>query len=220
MDELDIDIGMNLNMQLLIGESKRRHDVQVIGYLKGKSFLVTMPRENGALAKIFPHDEYIVRYFKGRNIIAFKTKILHVSKIPYFHLHLEFPTQLEKVEIRQAERINISVTAQALIMGQKHWSVIRDLSAGGAQVVINDQVGKEGDHLELFFDLKIGEIEREIHLVAMIRNVRKTKNKDTGKDEYRYGVEFMDPSEQEVVFVQGFVYEQLLIHRENSSAQN
>lgn len=220
MDELDIDIGMNLNMQLLIGESKRRHDVQVIGYLKGESFLVTMPRENGILAKIFPHDEYIVRYFKGRNIIAFKTKILYVAKVPYFHLHLEFPTQLEKVEIRHSERINISITAQTLVQGEKHWSVIRDLSAGGAQVVINDEVGKPEDHVELFFDLKIGEIEREIHLVAMIRNVRKGKNEDTGKDEYHYGVEFMDPSEQEVVFVQGYVYEQLLTHRENSSTQN
>lgn len=220
MDELDIDIGMNLNMQLLVGESKRRHDVQVIGYLKGESFLVTMPRESGVLAKIFPHDEYIVRYFKGRNIIAFKTKILHVAKIPYYHLHLEFPTQLEKIEIRQAERIKISITAQTLVHGEKYWSVIRDISAGGAQLVINDEVAKKGEHLELFFDLKIGEIEREIHLVALVRNVRKGKNEDTGKDEYHYGVEFIDPSEQDVVFVQGFVYEQLLTHRENGSAQN
>lgn len=220
MDELDINIGMNINMQLLVGESKRRHEVQVIGYLKGESFLVTMPRESGALAKIFPHDEYIVRYFKGKNIIAFKTKILHVATIPYYHLHLEFPKELEKIEIRQAERINISITAQTLVQGEKHWSVIRDISAGGAQVVINDEVGKAEDHVELFFDLKIGEIEREIHLVALIRNVRKGKNEDSGKDEYYYGVEFMDPSELDVVFVQGFVYEQLLTHRENDSAQN
>lgn len=219
MEELDINIGTNLNMQLLVGESKRRHDVQVIGYLKGESFLVTMPRENGALAKIFPHDEYIVRYFKGKNIVAFKTKILHVSKIPYYHLHLEFPKQLEKIEIRQAERINISITAQTQVKGQKHWSVIRNLSAGGAQVIINDEVGKSGEHIELFFDLKIGDIEREIHLVAVIRNIRKGKNESTGKDEYHYGVEFMDPSEQDVVFVQGFVYEQLLNNRDSESAK-
>ncbi len=218
MEDLDINIGMAINMQLLAGESKRRHDVQVIGYLKGESFLVTMPRENGVLAKIFPHDEYIVRYFKGKNIIAFKTKILHVAKIPFYHLHLEYPTQLEKVEIRQTERIHISITAQTMVDGQKHWSVIRDISAGGAQVVINDEVGKTDDHIELFFDLKIGDIEREIHLVALVRNVRKEKNSDTGKDEYRYGVEFIDPSEDDAVFVQGFVYEQLLNNRENGSS--
>ena len=218
MEDLDINIGMAINMQLLAGESKRRHDVQVIGYLKGESFMVTMPRENGALAKIFPHDEYIVRYFKGKNIIAFKTKILHVAKIPFYHLHLEYPTQLEKVEIRQTERIHISITAQTMVDGQKHWSVIRDISAGGAQVVINDEVGKTDDHIELFFDLKIGDIEREIHLVALVRNVRKEKNSDTGKDEYRYGVEFIDPSEDDAVFVQGFVYEQLLNNRENGSS--
>lgn len=214
MEDLDINIGMPLNMQLLVGESKRRHDVLVIGYLKGESLLVTMPRESGALAKIFPHDEYIVRYFKGKSIFAFKCKILHVAKIPFWHLYLEYPKNVEKVDIRQAERIRISVTAQTMANGEKHWSVIRDLSAGGAQVVLNKEVGKAGEHIELFFDLKIGEIEREIHLVALIRNVRTGKSDTTGKPEYIYGVEFMDPSEQDVVFVQGFVYEQLLTNRD------
>jgi len=220
MEDFDINIGMNLNMQLLVGESRRRHEVQVIGYLKGESFLVTMPRESGALAKIFPNDEYIVRYFKGKNIIAFKTKILHVATIPYYHLHLEFPKELEKITVRQAERINLSINAQTLMMGEKYWSVIRDLSGGGAQVIINDEIGNPGDHIELFFDLNIGEIEREIHLVALIRNVRKNKNELTDKVEYCYGVEFMDPSEQDVVFVRGFVYEQLLIERDRGSSQN
>ena len=220
MEDLDLAIGMSLNMQLQMGESKRRYDVQVIGYLKDESLLVTMPREKGALAKLFPQDEYIVRYFKGKNIIAFKTKILHVAKIPYWYLHLECPQKLEKVEIRQAERINISITAQTLMNGQKYWSVIRDLSAGGAQVVANDEIGQAGDHIELFFDLKIGEIEREVHLVALIRNVRQAKSEINGKPEYRYGGEFMDPSEQDVVFVQGFVYEQLLNHREDDSLHN
>lgn len=214
MEDLDINIGMPLNMQLLMGESKRRYDVQVIGYLKGESLLVSMPRENGALAKIFPQDEYIVRYFKGKNIIAFKTKIVHVAKIPYWYLHLEYPDKLEKVEIRQAERIRISVTAQTLIEGQRYWSVIRNISAGGAQVVINQDVAKPGDHVELFFDLKIGDIEREIHLVALVRNRREGESQIKGKREYQYGVEFMDPSEQDVVFVQGYVYEQLLTNRD------
>lgn len=217
MEDLDLTVGMSLNMQLLVGVSNRRHDVILIGYVKGESILVTMPRENGALAKIFPQDEYIVRYFRGRNIVAFKTKILHVAKVPFWYLHLEYPHQLEKVEIRHAERIRISVTAQTLAKGEKHWSVIRDLSASGALVVVNNVVGQEGDHIELFFDLSIGDIEREVHLVAVIRNVRSIVNKSTNKPEYSYGVEFIDPSEQDVVFVRGFVYEQLLNHREDDS---
>ncbi len=215
MENLDLTIGMSLNMQLLMGESKRRHDVQFIGCIKGETLLVSMPRENGALAKIFPNDEYIVRYFKGRNIIAFKTRVQYVTKVPFWYLHLEYPTKLEKIEIRQAERIHISLTAQTLVEGKKHWSVIRDLSAGGALVTLNNPIGQEGEHVELFFDLKIGDIEREVHLVGLIRNMRQGKNASTGKAEYSYGVEFMDPSEQDVVFVQGFVYEQLLNHRDS-----
>lgn len=220
MEDLELNVGMTLNMQLLVGVSKRRHDVQVIGYVKDETVLVTMPRENGALAKLFPHDEYIVRYFKGRNIIAFKTKILHVAKVPFWYVHLEYPQKLEKVEIRQAERIRISLTAQTLVDGKKYWSVIRDLSASGAQLVVNDDIGQAGEHIELFFDLNIGDIEREVHLVALIRNARSNMNESTGKPEFRYGVEFMDPSEQDVIFVQGFVYEQLLNHREDDLLQD
>lgn len=217
MEKLEISLGMNLNMQLLVGENKRRYDVQVIGYQAEGSLIVNMPRENGALAKVFPHDEYAVRYFKGTNIIAFKTKVLHIATIPYHHLHLECPKSFEKLEIRQSERIHISINAQSLVNSEKHWSVIRDISTGGAQVVMHNEVGKAEDHMELFFDLKIGDIEREIHLVAVIRNVRKERNKETNKDEYAYGVEFIDPSEDDAVFVQGFVYEQLLTHRESNS---
>ncbi len=214
MEDLDISIGTSLNMQLMVGESKRRHDVQVIGYLKGESFLVTMPQENGAMATIFPQDEYIVRYFKGKNIVAFRTRILHVAKVPYFHLHLEFPTKLETVKIRQAERINISIKAQTLAGGKKYASLIQDLSAGGAQVIVGEEVGNPGEHIELFFGLKIAEIEEKIHLIALIRNIRKEKNELTGKIECRYGVEFMDPSDHEIIFMQGFVYEQLLKNRD------
>jgi len=220
MDDLDINIGMNFNMQLLVGESKRRHDVLVIGYLKGESLLVTMPRESGVLATIFPHDEYIVRYFKGRNIIAFKAKILHIATIPYNHLHLSFPTKLEKLEIRQAERIRISVPAQVLVEGAKHWAVLRDLSASGAQLVTNNVIGQKNEHLEVYFELKFGDIERKIHLVAMIRNVRNNQNELSGKLEYQYGVEFIDTSEHDAIFVQGFVYEQLLNNRDKESGHN
>lgn len=217
MEDLDINIGMPLNIQLLAGESKRRHDVLVIGCLKGESLLVTMPRENGLQAKIFPHDEYIVRFFKGRNVIAFKTKVLHVATIPYPHLHLEYPKQLERMEIRQSERIRLSVPSQVLTKGAKHWAALRDLSSTGALVILNDPVAKKDDHIELFFELKLGEIEREIHLVAVVRNDRIKQNPDSGKAEYQYGVEFIDPSEQDVVFVQGFVYEQLLNRRDSAS---
>jgi len=218
MLDLDINVGMSLNMQLQVGEARRRHDVHVIGYVEGESLLVTMPRENGALAKIFPHDDYIVRYFKGKNIVAFKTRVMHVAKVPFWHLYLEYPSSLEKVEIRQSERIAISITAQALVEGQKYWSVIRDISAGGAQLVVNEEIGKPGEHLELFFDLQLSDIEREVHLVAVIRNVRLDKSSLNNKPEYHYGVEFVDPSEQDVVFVQGFVYEHLLNYRDAKSA--
>ncbi|MDH5444274.1 MAG: flagellar brake protein [Gammaproteobacteria bacterium] len=213
MEELELTIGMSLNLQLMVGERKRRHDVQVIGFHPKGSLIVSMPKEKGSFAKVFPHDEYVVRYFRGTNIVAFKTKVLHIATIPYHHLHLECPQNFEKLAVRQAERIHIMVNAQTLVNSEKHWSVIRDLSTSGACVVVHNDIAKPDEHIELYFDLSIGDIEREIHLVAVVRNVHKEHNKDSLKDEYCYGVEFIDPSEEDAVFVQGYVYEQLLNHR-------
>lgn len=216
MEKLDINIGDLLNMQLLIGEGKQRHDVHLIGMLPGESLLVSMPRVNGILPKIFPHDEYIVRYFAGTNIIAFKTSVLMICQIPYHYIHLTYPDKLESVTVRQAERINVSVTTQLIWGENKLLGTIKDISATGAMIVSNEEITAKEEHIELFFDLHLGDIQRGVHLVAVIRNVRTEQAENGQGKSYRYGVEFIDPSEQEVIFVQGFVYEQLLYKRDRT----
>ena len=214
MDHLDINIGSALNLQLLSGEGKQRYDVHLIGMLPGKSLLITMPRVNGALPKIFAQDEYIVRYFAGKDITAFRTSVLLVCQIPYHYIHLNYPKVIENVTVRQAERIDISITAQVNYQGKKILGTIKDISASGAMLTAAEEIGQAGDPLELFFDMQLGEIKKDVHLIAIIRNVKKNAPDENSRQPFRYGVEFVDPSEQDVIFVQGFVYEQLLRKRE------
>ncbi|MDH5407638.1 MAG: flagellar brake protein [Gammaproteobacteria bacterium] len=214
MDHLDINIGSPLNLQLLSGEGKQRYDVHLIGMLPGKSLLITMPRVNGALPKIFAHDEYIVRYFAGKDITAFRTSVLLVCQIPYHYIHLNYPKEVENVTVRQAERIDITITAQVNYQGNKSLATIKDISASGAMLVAAENFGQAGDPIELFFDLQLGEIKKNVHLVALIRNIKKNEGEEKSRLPLRYGVEFVDPSEQDAIFVQGFVYEQLLRKRE------
>lgn len=216
MEKLDFNIGVLLNMQLLTGEGKQRYDVHLIGMLPGESLLVSMPRVNGILPKIFPHDEYIVRYFEGKNIIAFKTSVLLVCQIPYYYIHLEYPKNLESVTVRQAERIDISVTTQVTRQDKKLLGTIKDISSSGAMILLNEEIGAQDDHIELFFDLQLGEIDKSVHMVAIIRNVKVCENPKGQDQQYRYGLEFIDPSEQDVVFLQGYVYEQLLHKRDQA----
>ncbi|MDH5179369.1 MAG: flagellar brake protein [Gammaproteobacteria bacterium] len=213
MEKIDLNIGALLNMQLLSGEGKQRYEVKLIGMLPGESLLVSMPRINGILPKIFPHDEYIVRHFAGKNIIAFKTSVLMVCQIPYHYIHLKYPETLESVTVRQSERIDVHVTTQVSIQDKKILGTIRDISATGAMILMPEKSTTLDEHVELFFDLTMGNIERSIHLVAIVRNIRDS-TENNGAKCCRYGVEFIDPSEADVVFVYGYVYEQLLKKRD------
>lgn len=216
MEKLDFNIGALLHMQLQTGEGKQRHDVHLIGMQPGESLLVSMPRVNGILPKIFPNDEYIVRYFAGTTVVAFKTSVLLVCQIPYYYMHLKYPNKLESVTVRQAERIEVSITAQVTKQDQKVLGSIKDLSALGAMILMEEGFGEPDEHIELFFDLHMGEFDKSVHLVGVIRNKKKNNNLDDGEQLYRYGIEFIDPSEEDVVFLQGYVYEQLLYKREHS----
>ena len=214
MNKLDLNVGCMLNMQLLTGEKEQRYEVKLIGYVEDETLLVTMPRVNGILAKIFVKDEYIVRAFKGKNIYAFKTNIEHISSIPFHYLHLKYPKSIENVEIRKAERAQVSLQTQVMAQGKKSWGVIKDISASGAMLMVYDAVPNLQEHLELSFDVTVGGVEREVHLVALPRNAKKVERHDKKGTAYLYGLEFVDPPQDAMVYVQAYVYEQLLKARD------
>jgi len=216
MKKLDLNVGSTLNMQLLTGERVQRYEVKLIGYVEDETIIVTMPRINDVLAKIFPNDEYIVRGFKGKNIYAFKTSIMHINSIPFHYMHLKYPKTIENVEVRKAERAQVSLQAQVMVQGKKSWGVIRDISSSGVMLMVYNEIADANEHVELFFDVAIGGVEREIHLVALIRNMKKTNREDKEGFIYLYGLEFIEPPADAVVFVQGYVYEQLL-HARNTN---
>ena len=210
MNKLDLNVGCILNMQLLTGAQEQRYEVKLIGYVEDETILVTMPRINGVLAKVFVKDEYIVRAFKGKNIYAFKTNIVHISSFPFHYLHLKYPRIIENVEVRKAERAQVSLQTQVLAQGRKSWGVIKDISSSGAMLMVYDAISNLQEHLELFFDVSVGGVEREVHLVAISRNVKKAERQDKKGTIYLYGLEFIEPPEDAMVLVQAYVYEQLL----------
>lgn len=210
MNKLDLNVGCILNMQLLTGEREHRYEVKLIGYIEDETILVTMPRIDDVLAKIFIKDEYIVRGFKGKNIFAFKTNIIHINSVPFHYLHLKYPKIIENIEVRKAERAQVSLQAQVLAQGKKSWGVIKDISASGVMLMVYDAVINPNEHVELFFDVAIGGVEREVHFVAMSRNVKKVEREDKKEVVYLYGLEFIEPPTDAIIFVQAYVYEQLL----------
>ena len=78
-------------------------------------------------------------------------------------------------------------------------------------LAVPQQVGEVGETMRVVFELKFAQISRSLELAAVIRNVNAAHGPNaTG---YRLGMQFQEISEQDALFVMGFVYEQLSVAR-------
>ena len=214
--ELALGVGGVLNLQLTSRYSGQRWNARLIGFLEGESIVVTMPRNGGALVPFYTEDDVTVRYLAGREIHGFSTRVLKVATQPYPYLHLAFPRAIERVTIRQEERVPMDLPAsyqclkQRNITGEGH---LLDLSAAGTLLKGPDGLGEAGDELEMQFDVAFAGSETRIEVGAIIRNVKVDEGRQAEEGQKLYGLQFRDLSEQSRLFIKGFVYERIVQQR-------
>ena len=75
MDDVRWYVGETLHMQAL-NENDSRFVVKLIGYIKGKSVLVTAPVVDGKYMMIRDNQTFVVRAFQGKKAFAFTVTAL------------------------------------------------------------------------------------------------------------------------------------------------
>ena len=207
--DLHLSVGTVLNLQNLSDKSGTRLQSKVLGFLDGHSILAVMP--GGALLPVDLRagDEIAVRYLMGRSVCGFLTRVLRVCTLPFPYFHLEFPKEVQRMDVRRAERVQVALAGQAQATTGTYTVEIRDLSATGAMLSSAQELGLVNDSLQLSFELTFGEITRQLATSASIRNASPVAKTDAGAALYRYGVQFQDLPESDRIFVRGFVFEQL-----------
>jgi len=207
--ELHLSVGTVLNLQNLSDKSGSRLQAKVLGFLDGLSILAVMP--GGALLPVDLRggDEIAVRYLMGRSVCGFRTRVLRVCTLPFPYFHLEHPKEVQRMDVRQAERVQVAMPGKAHVGDAQTAVEIRDLSATGAMLSAPQELGQVNDTVQLAFELTFGEITRQFSTTASIRNASPVAKTDAGAPLYRYGVQFQDLPEPDRIFVRGFVFEQL-----------
>jgi hypothetical protein len=201
-----------MNLQNLSDKSGTRVQVRVLGYLEGQSIIATLPGAFLLPTELRLGDEVAARYLIGRSVCGFKTSVVRVCTSPYPYFHLQYPSEVQRMDVRRAERAQVSLGAHATIGAGAEQVELRDLSAGGALVVAARELGKMGDALKLTFELTFGDVTRQISAGATIRSVVPVQRPEGGAPVFRYGIQFQDMDESERIFVRGFVFEQLAGH--------
>lgn len=199
--------GDSVQLQPLQKGDNKRFQVKVIGCYAPVSVLVTAPAHAGKLAFVREGQPFLVRGFVGKDAVAYKTKVLKSNLAPFAYLHLAYPDSVQSMRIRNSARVALELITSISRNGGKVTSATMvDLSLGGARIMSVTSFGTVGDEVELAFRINPAGLDVYLKLNARIRIV----NEDDPDGQVSTGLEFVNLSEQDRLYLSSMVYQNLV----------
>lgn len=211
-DAIKLMPGDALQLQPMLEGQVERFTVHVIGVMKPKSVLVTMPVVEGKLVFVRDGQTYLVRAFSGLNVCAFKAKVLKSQLQPFPYLHLSYPDSVQAMRIRKAMRApaSIIVAVQQSEEGKQIGAgKMVDISVGGAKMYSTMPLGEKGDNLWLSFKVKLGDMEEYVKTPVVIRSIGE-EDDEQGKRMKSFGIQFGELEQSQRLIIMNLVYQHLL----------
>lgn len=214
-NNLSLQVGDKLQLQKIPEDRPERYLVQVVGYMPRQSLIVNAPRIHGKVAIMRPDQRFRVRVLQGSSIVGFVSFVLKSYSAPFPHLHLSYPTEMERIVVRNALRT--AVDQPALVRhprhpdSQEYYRSVRliDLSHSGARFVSKVPLGHENDMLLTRFGVAVCGQEEKLEVLCQIRSMGK-RAVEGEPLEFWLGVQFQALTRFQQVLLQAFVLEQFV----------
>lgn len=209
-DSLKLLPGQALQLEFE-GYDSTRDRSSLVGYQRGRGVMISTPTKQGVPMSVKPKTKVKVRLFVNQinGACAFESEIVHVSIIPFPHLHITWPARLFIGEVRKSIRATVHIVASVMVPvdGKKKTmtSVIDDLSTNGARIHGHDLGVMEGDEIDLVFKLDVSQVERILHVKSIVRSAQFNEAKGV----YFYGLQFIDVEETETITLHAYVLTRL-----------
>jgi len=115
-----------------------RFTTAFVGWEKGRYVQIKLPPKLDLLDHIYTDKPVIVRYLHvGGEVHAFKTVIQTVIHSPYRIIFLDFPSQVETINLRKVERVDCFIPAKFTVGDIQAPGYVLNLSQGGTRVSID-----------------------------------------------------------------------------------
>ena len=174
-DKLQLPVGTTIQLEQEDLEHPIRFSVKLLGYYPGKGLIVTNTEHNGRTVLLTDDTRLVCRALQGSIVQGFRAKVVQTSMMPYPHLHLSYPDDVEVTVVRDARRI---ITKQpALARNSKSGSnkkieaMIVDLSASGAKIATRSPIAQKEDVIELKMILEVADSDETLNLIGVVKNV-------------------------------------------------
>ena len=186
--------------------------VKLIGYLKNKGLIVTVPESGGEFVMLKDGQSFIVRFFSGQNAYAFTSVVSRQTSVPFPHVHLSYPREVRGLEIRKDSRIDVDLIAAIIIDAEgeakQGAGKIVNLSTGGAAMRSKTHLGHKSDTINVKFKIVINNIQSFVVFDCAIRTI--VEDQADPNMPFLYGIQFVNPEHGMTLAVAAFVYQKLV----------
>lgn len=217
MDEKNtfrVDLGDPVQLQFIPLDGRDRLTARVIGHYPGCSLIISAPMLNGKLPLLKEHQPFVVRMIQGNNVYGFESAILKYYSVPFPHVHLRHPKDVERFVVRGSRRVEteLVVSISASNDPDKMLSVsMLNTSATGALLQTTKDLGETGDTLTISLELEVINIKKYLRLKAAIRNISTPADRGESEDALnKYGVQFIELTDEQNLIVNAYVYEHIV----------
>lgn len=212
-DKSDFKVKLGEPVQLqFIPDDRERLNARIIGHAPHKSLIISAPQTgSGKLPILRENQRFIVRMLIGSRMMGFESEVLKYYTMPYPHVHLRHPEEIETITVRNSRRVdtNLVISAQLQNSNETCSATLLNTSSSGALIKSSESLGDIGDRLTLSMELPISDLKKYLRLGAVIRNLVGTEPaSNQSNSEFRYGVQFADLSDDQRLMLNAYVNEQ------------
>mgnify|MGYP002712994717 CR=1 FL=1 len=209
---LNLHVGKLLQLQRISPEFNDRYTVTLIGSLPGKGVIVTTPMVHEKVQFIKEGSRFAVRLLHGSKVLGFVSTVTHSASKPYPHLHMSYPSEIESLAVRNAERVSTNLPALVqntrMLNNDDAWQpvLVKDLSMTGAKLESIEPLGRKGERLVMKLDIDVCREKEQIRVLTEICNRSVVSHKQDPEDtRYCCGISFLQVNRLQEVLLNNCV---------------
>lgn len=217
LDQIKLNIGDTLQLQLKANTDMDRYATTLIGYLQDEGVIVSTPLQDGRVMQFREGQSFVVRMFSGKSAYAFTSEVTRVTNTPYPHMHLAWPREVRGLVVRSSSRAKTNIICHASVNNDTGFAcVARDISMGGALIAAKNRIGEIGGKLILKMRVNVNNAEHMLMIDCEIRSINTSKSADGGSNNILHGLAFTQLEPQDQLVITSLLYQNMM----NEQAEN
>ncbi len=215
--DFKVKLGDLIQLQFIPEDGRERLTAKVIGYSPNKSIIISAPSVNGKFPLLKENQPFVIRMLQGNDVYGFESSSLKYYSVPYPHVHLSCPKDLECITVRGSRRVGTEVIVSVTTVDNPNKTLsisMVNTSATGALLQTSNLLGGLDDEVNISIEFEIASIKKYLRIKAIIRNISMPDDEDDKLN--KYGVQFLALNDDQKLIINAYVYEQIVLHMKDN----